>query len=129
VLPRAGQSPNEPRLDTAPDGDANRKGGIDPWSANGQCLVCSLPPGEGGDVGRATANYCGRMLGVVVLLVILAVVVYAGYWLMDRRPKGGGGDAGNSAKRLPPRGPVGPDDDEDFLRELDRQKRHRKKKQ
>lgn len=60
------------------------------------------------------------MLRFVVFIALFAVVVYAGFWLLDRR-KGGGGK--KAAKPIP-RGPVGPDDDEDFLRDLDRKRRH-----
>jgi hypothetical protein len=62
------------------------------------------------------------MLRFVVVIALFAMVVYAGFWLLDRR-KGGGGT--KSAKPIP-RGPVGPDDDEDFLRELERRRRHSK---
>ena len=62
------------------------------------------------------------MLRFVVYIALFAVVVYAGFWLLDRR-KGGGGK--KAAKPIP-RGPVGPDDDEDFLRELERRRRHSK---
>lgn len=68
------------------------------------------------------------MLRFVVFLALFAGVVYAGFWLMDRRSKGGG-SAGNAGGRPAPRGPVGPDDDEDFLRELDRKRRHSRDKQ
>ena len=63
------------------------------------------------------------MLRFVVFIALFAVVVYAGFWLLDRR-KGGGG--GKKAAKPIPRGPVGPDDDEDFLRELERKRRHSK---
>ena len=65
------------------------------------------------------------MLRLVVFLTLFAVVVYAGFWLLDRRGKRGGG-GGKAAPRPIPRGPVGPDDDEDFLRELERRRRHSK---
>jgi hypothetical protein len=65
------------------------------------------------------------MLRFVFLLAVFAAVVYAAFWLLERRSKGGGGNSGRSA----PRGPVGPDDDEDFLRELDRKKRHSKEEE
>ena len=60
------------------------------------------------------------MLRFVVFIALFAMVVYAGFWLLDRRTGGGGKKA---AKPIP-RGPVGPDDDEDFLRELERRQRH-----
>jgi hypothetical protein len=62
------------------------------------------------------------VLGVVVSLAIFAVLVYVGLWLIGRR-KGGGGDAGSIARPPHPSGPLGPDDDEDFLRGLNRQQR------
>ncbi len=61
------------------------------------------------------------MLRLAVFLALFAAVVYAAFWLIERRSKGGGDDGG---VRPIPRGPLGPDDDEDFLRELDRKKRH-----
>ena len=69
------------------------------------------------------------MLRVVLFLALLAAVVYAVFWLLDRRSSGGRppGDGGGRGGRPAPRGPVGPDDDEDFLRELDRKRRHKRK--
>lgn len=62
------------------------------------------------------------MLRLVLLLAVLAAAVYAVFWLIDRRNKGlGGGDGGSKPIS---RGPVGPDDDEDFLRQLERRSRH-----
>ncbi len=61
------------------------------------------------------------MLRLLLFLALLAAVVYAVFWLIERRSRGGG-----SGGRAVPRGPVGPDDDEDFLRELERKRRHRK---
>ena len=69
------------------------------------------------------------MLRLVVFLLFFAAVLYALFWLLDQRagkPKPprrrGGGDPGG---RPAPRGPIGPDDDEGFLRELDWQRRKR----
>ena len=62
------------------------------------------------------------MLRLVFFLALFAAVVYATFWLIERRSKG----SGNSGGRPAPRGPVGPDDDEAFLRELDRKQRHSK---
>ena len=57
------------------------------------------------------------MLRFVVFLALFAAMVYTFFWLLNRRSRGGG----NGAKR-PPR-PLGPDDDEEFLRDLDWQRR------
>jgi hypothetical protein len=65
------------------------------------------------------------MLRFVVFLALFAAVVYATFWLIDRRSKGGGGGGPTGGKPIPRR-PMGPDDDEDFLRELDRKQRHSK---
>jgi hypothetical protein len=72
------------------------------------------------------------MLRLVVFLLFLAAVLYALFWLLDQRagragrsgglPRRGGGEPGG---RSVPRGPVGPDDDDDFLRELDWRNRKR----
>ena len=52
----------------------------------------------------------------------MAAVLYAVFWAIDRRNSGGSGGAGGLA-RPKPRGPIGPDDDEAFLRNLDRERR------
>lgn len=59
------------------------------------------------------------MIRLVVLLLALALVLYAVFWAIDRRNSGG---APGPAKPMP-RGPIGPDDDEAFLHELDRERR------
>jgi hypothetical protein len=56
----------------------------------------------------------------VVLLLVAAAVLYCVFWAIDRRNSNRGGPG---PTRPVPRGPVGPDDDEDFLRDLDRNKR------
>jgi hypothetical protein len=61
------------------------------------------------------------MLRLLIFLALLAAVVYAVFWLIERRAQNGG-----SGGKAVPRGPVGPDDDEDFLRELERKRRHQK---
>jgi hypothetical protein len=66
--------------------------------------------------------YSGSMLRLLVFLALFAAVVYATFWLIDRRSKGGG----DGTSRPIPRGPLGPDDDDEFLRELERKKRHSK---
>jgi hypothetical protein len=60
----------------------------------------------------------------VVLLLVLAAVLYAVFWTIDRRRSGDGpGSGGSGPTRPTPRGPVGPDDDDDFLRDLERRRR------
>ena len=67
-------------------------------------------------------------------LLLLAAVLYAVFWAVDRRDRSGGSGGPSSGgersgprppKPSPraPRGPVGPDDDEAFLRDLDRRRR------
>jgi hypothetical protein len=73
------------------------------------------------------------VIRVVVWLLLLAAVLYAVFWVIDRRNRFGGGPGGRfsrgggprSPKTPPtaPRGPVGPDDDEAFLRDLERRRR------
>lgn len=62
----------------------------------------------------------------VVYLLLLAALLYAVFWAIDRR-RSSGGSGGASGSRPPtppkPRGPVGPDDDEAFLRDLERKRR------
>lgn len=53
----------------------------------------------------------------------MAVVLYAVFWAIDRRNSGGS----SGPARPKPRGPIGPDDDETFLRNLDRERRRTKK--
>lgn len=70
------------------------------------------------------------MLRVVVWLLVLAALVYLTFWVIDRRVTSDDIDddeprpARKPQRPHPPTGgPVGPDDDDEFLRELDR--RHR----
>jgi hypothetical protein len=64
------------------------------------------------------------MIRFVVYLLVLAVMLYAVFWAIDRRnrPRGQGG-AGRPTPPRRPRGPLGPDDDEAFLRDLERRRR------
>jgi hypothetical protein len=55
----------------------------------------------------------------VVFLLLLAAVLYGVFWAIDRRGSNGSGPS----SRPSPRGPVGPDDDESFLRDLERRRR------
>lgn len=62
------------------------------------------------------------MIRFVFFLLILAALLYGVFWAIDRRNSGG---AAGPARPLPP-GPMGPDDDEVFLRGLDyERRRHR----
>lgn len=69
------------------------------------------------------------MLKFLLVVALFAAMVYAVLWALERRRAGGGG--GNTARRTPrpPFGPkpeprqVAPDDDEDFLRWLERKRR------
>lgn len=70
------------------------------------------------------------MIRFVVWLLLLAAVLYAVFWAIDRRNRAGGegGEGGRTSRPrspygAPPRGPLGPDDDEAFLRDLDRRRR------
>jgi hypothetical protein len=72
------------------------------------------------------------VIRIVVWLLLLAAVLYAVFWAIDRRDRfggPGGGSGGRERPRTPkpppssPRGPVGPDDDEAFLRDLERRRR------
>ena len=59
------------------------------------------------------------MLRVLIYVLLLAAVLYAVFWAIGRR---------NSPPPAPgplTRGPVGPDDDEDFLRRLEQERRKR----
>jgi hypothetical protein len=69
------------------------------------------------------------VIRIVVWLLLLAAVLYAVFWAIDRRDHFGGSGGRGGAPRAPkppprdPRGPVGPDDDEAFLRDLERRRR------
>ena len=64
------------------------------------------------------------MLKVLLVVVVFAVATYAALRLLERR--GGSGSQGprhGPRTRRPAPRPVAPDDDEDFLRWLDRKRR------
>jgi hypothetical protein len=68
------------------------------------------------------------MIRFIVWLLLMAAVIYAVFWAIDRRNRLGGGGGGGGSVREPrpprqPRGPMGPDDDEAFLRDLERRRR------
>ena len=63
------------------------------------------------------------MLKVLVLVALFALAVY----LLVRMVQRGGGGLPTSRPKTPPRPPrrpVAPDDDLDFLRDLDRKRKH-----
>lgn len=60
------------------------------------------------------------MIRFVFFLLLLAAVLYGLFWAIDRRNSGG---ESSSPARTLPKGPVGPDDDEAFLANLDRERR------
>ena len=63
------------------------------------------------------------MLKFLLVVAVVGVVTYLAVRLMQRRLPGGG----SPAPRRPLPGPkpkVAPDDDEDFLRDLERKRRH-----
>ncbi len=66
------------------------------------------------------------MLRFLLVVLLFAALVYALMWTLERRRALGGGRPAARPKRRP-RGPaprqVAPDDDEDFLRWLERKRR------
>ena len=60
------------------------------------------------------------MLRFVIYLLLLAAVLYGIFWAIDRRNSRG--EDGPPTRPVQP-GPLGPDDDETFLRNLDRDRR------
>ena len=60
------------------------------------------------------------MLKALVLVALLALAIY----LVVRTIQGRGGTARPKPQRRPPTRPIAPDDDADFLRDLDRKRKH-----
>jgi hypothetical protein len=68
------------------------------------------------------------VLKFLLVVAVFAVLVYALMWAIERRRAGGSGGGGTRPSRPrrtpgPPTRQVAPDDDEDFLRWLDRKRR------
>jgi hypothetical protein len=63
---------------------------------------------------------------VLKVLVLVALFALAVYLLVRMVQRGGGGFPASRPKTppTPPRRPVAPDDDLDFLRDLDRKRKH-----
>jgi hypothetical protein len=57
-------------------------------------------------------------------VIVFAALVYAVFWLIERRRGGGSAARRTSPGPQPPRA-VGPDDDEEFLRDLNRRFRRK----
>jgi len=76
-----------------------------------------LEPGPA--CGPAYAGAVGKFL---LVILVFAAVVYLTFWLIERRraPAGPSGHASRPAPRA-----VAPDDDEDFLRDLNRRNRRK----
>lgn len=70
------------------------------------------------------ATYSGGVLKILLVVALVAVAVY----LVVRASQGGAAALGKRGPKRPPKPPrpraVAPDDDEDFLRDLDRRKLH-----
>ena len=67
------------------------------------------------------------MLKVLLVAALVAGLVYAFFWAIERRRATGSARGQHPSGRRPTRRPpprmVAPDDDEDFLRDLDRKRR------
>lgn len=61
------------------------------------------------------------MLKFLLVVLVIALVVYACVTLLDRRMSGPRKPRGGAPRRGPQR-PLGPDDDPDFLRDLNRRR-------
>jgi len=59
----------------------------------------------------------------LLVVIVFAALVYAVFWLVERRRGGGTGTPGRSTPPKPSPRSVAPDDDEDFLRGLNRRRR------
>jgi hypothetical protein len=65
------------------------------------------------------------VLRLIIWLILIGLVVYAVFWAIDRRSTRRPPAPPTRRRRVPP-APRGPDDDEEFLRDLDRKWRHRR---
>lgn len=74
-----------------------------------------------------SATYIGGVLKFFLVIAVFAVVTYVVTRMLQERGEGGGRPAVRRPQRpsQPPR-PIAPDDDPDFLRDLDRKRRHPK---
>ena len=65
-------------------------------------------------------NYCGGVKFLLVIIIFAVVMYLAIRWMQDR---GMGGPPAKRRPSRPPNRPVAPDDDESFLRDLERKRR------
>ena len=66
------------------------------------------------------------MLKLLLVAALVAGVVYAIFWMLERRRVTGQAQSQHPSSgrlRKPQRRPIAPDDDEEFLRDLDRRRR------
>ena len=59
----------------------------------------------------------------LLVVIVFAALVYTFFWLIERRRAGTPGAGPRSTPKPQPR-TLAPDDDEDFLRDLNRRNRH-----
>jgi hypothetical protein len=64
----------------------------------------------------------------LLVIVVFAALVYSLFWLLERR-RLGKFPKPSTPRATPYRRTLGPDDDEDFLRELERRRRHAAREQ
>jgi len=74
--------------------------------------------------GRGLPAYAGKVLKLLIFVLVIAVAVYFAVRLLQRAGGATPPSPGRSRPR-PPARPQGPDDDDAFLRDLDRRRRHR----
>ena len=75
--------------------------------------------------GLARPAYAWGVGKFLLVVIVFAALVYAVFWLIERRR----GGSPSVPRRTPPRRPtprtIAPDDDEDFLRDLNRRQKKR----
>ncbi|CUR54497.1 conserved hypothetical protein [metagenome] len=70
------------------------------------------------------ATYPGDVGKFVIVLLVIAAVVYVLVRVIERRGISRRPGPGRARPSPPPRGPIGPDDDPDFLWGLNKKRRH-----
>jgi hypothetical protein len=74
------------------------------------------------DPRRPPSAYAGGVLKLLLVVAVFAVVTYLAVRAMQGAGAGPTPTRSTRPKPAPPRRPVAPDDDEDFLRDLDRKR-------